>query len=105
MYNNIKIACSCTFIVTAADLLTESFRFPGVQKPIEEYGSQTSGGGGATGGGGDDDDDDDDDFELFGSDDEEVSTLICSFILTSLHKQYLYTYIMNIYRRRKKLRE
>ena len=47
-------------------------RFPGVQKPLDQYGpSETSGGGGGDGG------DDDDDFDLFGSDDEEEVCVCC----------------------------
>ena len=41
-------------------------RFPGVQKPLDQYGS-ASGGGAASK---EDEDDDDDDIDLFGSDDE-----------------------------------
>ena len=46
------------------------FRFPGVKKPIDQYGPASASGGGD--GKDDDEDDDDDDFELFGSDDEET---------------------------------
>ena len=48
-------------------------RFPGVQKPLDQYGNQSNSAA-ATGG-----DDDDDDFDMFGSDNEEVSGcgLVC----------------------------
>ena len=46
------------------------FSFPGVQKPLDDYGpSSTSVGGAAPAK--DAGDDDDDDFDLFGSEDEE----------------------------------
>ena len=41
--------------------------FPGVQKPVEEYGSK----GGATNGPAATKDEDEDNFDLFGDDDEE----------------------------------
>lgn len=48
--------------------------FPGVQRPIDEYGSGAPAPASAAtnGDAGGDDDDDDDDFDLFGDDDEEA---------------------------------
>ena len=49
-------------------------RWPGVQKPIDQYGPEGVATGGAEAAGGDEDEDDD--FDLFGDDDEdEVSFL------------------------------
>ena len=55
---------------------SERSAFPGVKKPLDQYGpASVSGGGDAkpAAAADDDDDDDDDDMDLFGSDDEEAS--------------------------------
>lgn len=50
------------------------FSFPGVQKPLEQYGTSSVAAATANGGG---DDDDDDDFDMFGDQTEEEVSLIC----------------------------
>lgn len=53
---------------------SERSAFPGVKKPLDQYGpAAVSGAGDAKPAAADDDDDDDDDIDLFGSDDEEES--------------------------------
>ena len=61
-----------------------SSRFPGVQKPIDQYGPQ-SGSTGATGGG--DDDEEDDDFDPFASDDEVGSLMFIKELLITMGKR------------------
>ena len=46
-------------------------RFPGVQKPLDQYGPQASGGGKEE----EEEEDEDDDFDLFGDDDEVSSEM------------------------------
>ena len=62
-------------------------RFPGIQKPLDQYGGKSAPAPAAD----DDDEDDDDDFDLFG-DDDEVSLLIYtaySTIFISSRRQQL----------------
>ena len=47
-----------------------SVSFPGVQKPLDQYGDSQSGTVPVKTSGDDEDEDEDDDFELFGDDDE-----------------------------------
>ena len=56
---------------------SERSAFPGVKKPLDQYGpASVSGGGDAkpAAAADDDDDDDDDDMDLFGSDDDEEAS-------------------------------
>ncbi len=48
-------------------------RFPGIQKPLDDYGCSTSSPPTSKAAAADDDDD----FDLFGSDDEEEVSLFC----------------------------
>ena len=49
--------------------------FPGVQKPVEQYGCTVNGAAATK-------DDEDDDFDLFGSDDED-DVSICSYVTST----------------------
>ena len=57
--------CSCAVCLFVYAVCICVCRFPGVQKPLEEYGSKVVSANGATA------EEEDDDFDPFGSDDEE----------------------------------